>query len=142
MPGAHAAGLFQSLAQLAAGPVVPDPIRQMRKPPLDQPEVLLDEVLEPGDLLFVPGGYWHHCESGLARSVHLGIFFLPPTAWHATQELMRPLIEDELFRKRLSRLDGEGEFPATEAEIKDRLVKRIEQLDLREFVSRWPESAY
>jgi hypothetical protein len=124
------------------GPVVPDPVRRMPKQTLENPEPLMDEVLEPGDLLFVPGGYWHHCESGLSTSVHLGIFLLPPTGWHATDELLRPLIEEALFRKRLSRLSGDGEFAAVEAEIKHRLVEKIEQLDLKEFVSRWPKSAY
>jgi len=46
----------------------------------DNPHLILDEVLEPGDLLFVPGSYWHHCESGQSTSVHPAVAFLPQPA--------------------------------------------------------------
>ena len=63
------------------GPPVSNPVRNMPKQSPPETEPFFDEVLEPGDLLFVPGGNWHRCESGLSTSVHLGIFFLPPTSW-------------------------------------------------------------
>jgi len=124
------------------GPVVPNPLRGMPKQRLEVPAPILDEVLEPGDLLFVPAGYWHHCESGLSTSVHLGIFFLPPTGWHAINEVVRPLIADELFRKPLSRLDGQAGFAAMEAEIKNQVIEKIRALKFEEFVARWPNVAY
>ena len=46
------------------GPVVTDPLRGMPKQELKDPVPILDEVLEPGDLLFVPAGDWHRCHSG------------------------------------------------------------------------------
>ena len=74
------------------GPPVSNPVRRMPKQvPPNGAEPIFDEVLEPGDLLFVPGGNWHRCESGLSTSVHLGIFFLPPTGWHATTQLTQRL---------------------------------------------------
>jgi len=36
---------------------------------LETPQPILDEVLEPDDLRFVPSGYRHDCESGLRTSV-------------------------------------------------------------------------
>lgn len=124
------------------GPVVSNPLRDMPKQTLENPQPILDEVLEPGDLLFVPGGYWHHCESGLSTSVHLGVFFLPPTGWHAIREITRPLISDELFRTPLTRLDDAAGFAAVEQEIKNRAIEKINALKLADFVARWHKVAY
>ena len=89
------------------GPPVSNPVRRMPKQvPPDGTEPIFDEVLEPGDLLFVPGGNWHRCESGLSTSVHLGFFFLPPTAWHAANQLTQQFLAEELFRTPLTRLEG------------------------------------
>lgn len=124
------------------GPVVPNPLKRMPKVTLENPKLIFDEVLEPGDLLFVPGGYWHRCESGFSTSVHLGIFFLPPTAWHVIQKTVRPLITDEFFRRPLTRLNEENALATVEADLKKRLIAKIEEIDLKEFVSRWRTEAY
>jgi hypothetical protein len=47
------------------GPAVPNPVIGMppqTPPPEDVP--IFDEVLKPGDFLFLPGGNWHRCENG------------------------------------------------------------------------------
>jgi len=125
------------------GPPVSNPVRRMSKQsPPDGTEPIFDEVLEPGDLLFVPGGNWHRCESGLSTSVHLGIFFLPPTGWHATNQLTRQFLSEELFRMPLTRLDGTTGLEAVEEEIKSRLVERIRELKLNEFIAGWSKVAY
>jgi ribosomal protein L16 Arg81 hydroxylase len=124
------------------GPVVPNPLRAMPKQTLENPQPILDEVLEPGDLLFVPGGYWHHCESGLSTSVHIGVFFFPATGWHAINDVIRPLISDELFRTPLTRLDDEARLEAIEQEIKNRAIGAIKAMKLEDFVARWHKMAY
>jgi ribosomal protein L16 Arg81 hydroxylase len=124
------------------GPPVSNPVRQMPKQSPPETEPIFDEVIEPGDLLFVPGGNWHHCESGLSTSVHLGIFFLPPTSWHAANEVLRSFLSKELFRTPLTRLDGASALEEVEAEVKSRLIERIRELKLNEFIAGWSKVAY
>src|SRR4051794_5212352 len=125
------------------GPPVSNPVRRMPKqPPPDGTEPIFDEVLEPGDLLFVPGGNWHRCESGLSTSVHIGVFFLPPTGWHAANLIVRQSLSEELFRTPLTRLGGTAGIEAAEAQIKERLIEKIRALKLNEFIAEWSEVAY
>lgn len=124
------------------GPPVPNPVVGMppHQPP-EEAEPILDEVLRPGDLLFLPAGNWHHCQNGLGRSLHIGIFIVPPTAWHAAKHLASALVADELFRRPLSRVSTETDLVALEREIKNRLIASVETLKLRDFTNIWPKKA-
>jgi ribosomal protein L16 Arg81 hydroxylase len=104
-------------------------------PPKNAP--IFDEVLQPGDFLFVPGGNWHHCEAGPGRSLHLGIFIIPPAGWHAVKALTSQLLAEEMFRTPLTRLKGPSELAALEADVKKRLIEKIDRLKLDEFLAQW-----
>lgn len=119
------------------GPAVANPVFGMPKPPAPKDAPVFDEVLEPGDLLFVPAGNWHHCQAGPGRSVHLGLFFVPPTGYHAVKALASELLAEEVFRTPLTRLGGPEKLAAMEARIKDRLVERIREMKLAEFPAEW-----
>jgi ribosomal protein L16 Arg81 hydroxylase len=119
------------------GPAVSNPVMGMPKQSPPQGEPIFDEVLHAGDILLVPGGNWHHCENGPGRSVHVGIFFIPPTPWHAVDVLSSRLLSEEMFRTRLSRVENDAELATLEVEIKKRLIEKIGELNLDEFVAEW-----
>jgi Cupin superfamily protein len=125
------------------GSAVPNPVSGAPKKSLPDPEQLIfDEVLEPGDLLFMPAGYWHHCECGPSTSVHLGVIIVPPTGWHTVNNVVQSVLSDDLFRTPLTRLDGTGALEAVEAEIKCRLIEEIGALKLTDFIARWEKTAH
>lgn len=61
------------------GPRVAKPAKPPKDPPPQTPPIL-DTFLEPGDVLFMPAGFWHVCDNGPDRSLHLGLFVKPPAA--------------------------------------------------------------
>jgi hypothetical protein len=120
------------------GPAVARPVIGMAKPappPEDTP--LFDDDLEPGDFLFVPAGHWHRCENGPERSLHLGIFFEPPTAWHAIRSFTQGLVDQEVFRTPLTRT---GDAAKLEADCKALAIEAIERMDLGAFFAQWSRS--
>jgi ribosomal protein L16 Arg81 hydroxylase len=120
------------------GPAVSNPVIGMpqQEPPPEQAPIF-DEVLKPGDFLFVPGGNWHRCENGPGRSLHLGFFFQPPTGWHFIKAVMSDLVADEAFRKPLTRLAGGAELAVMEADFKRRAIDAINRLNVREYFTDW-----
>jgi ribosomal protein L16 Arg81 hydroxylase len=120
------------------GPAVSNPVIGMPipvPPPEDTP--IFDEVLKPGDFLFLPGGNWHRCENGPARSVHLGFFFLPPTGWHFVKALMSDLVAEEMLRTPLTRLAGPAELATLEADFKQHVIDSVMRLDLNDYFAEW-----
>jgi ribosomal protein L16 Arg81 hydroxylase len=126
---------------LIHGPPVAFPVGGMpaQTPPGNAP--LFDETLRPGDLLFMPAGYWHHCENGPGRSLHIGIFIEPPKGCHAVKALLPRLLAEEIFRVPLTRFADDAERAAHEAALKTRLVEMIDAMSLAEALRDIEKSA-
>ena len=112
------------------GPPVTAPVRGMPQPTTPQSAPVFDEIVRSGDLLFVPAGYWHHCDNGPGLSLHVSIVITPPTGWHAVQALLPQLLAEEVFRAPLTRFGSEVERVAHEATLKVRLMEMIRQMPL------------
>ena len=120
------------------------PVRGLPKITPPQGVPVFDEVLQPGDFLFVPGGQWHHCENGPARSLHVSILWYPPNGRHLMTSLGEPWLSDAVFRQPLTR-HSDGEDLAThEAMLKKYLIEQIQAFSLADYLaresSRRPES--
>ena len=119
------------------GPPVVNPVVGMKSSITPPPEdtLLFDEILEAGDFLFLPAGNWHRCENESSRSLHLGIFFQPPSGLDAIKALTAKLLSDEQLCMPLTRLDDAANLSAFEEDIKTRVMGQISKLDLSEFLS-------
>jgi hypothetical protein len=98
------------------------------RPPQGPP--VFDHVLQPGDVLFLPAGEWHHCENGPYRSLHLSILFVLPNGRHLMATLASQLLSDEVFRRPLTRFSNQETLVAHEAVLKTRLIDAIQAISL------------
>lgn len=120
------------------GPAVPNPVVGIAPgPPPPEDRLIFDKVLEPGDFLFLPAGNWHRCENQDGRSVHLGVFFQPPSGVDAVRALASKLLSDDQLRVPLSRLEDPASLSAVEGRIKSRAMELVRALDLGEVLSQF-----
>jgi hypothetical protein len=118
------------------GPPVVNPVVGVKHTPVPAEDTLVfDEILEPGDFLFLPAGNWHRCENQSGRSLHLGIFFQPPNGLDVLKTLTSQFLSDDQFRLPLTRLDAASDPATLEEHIKTRFIEQISQLSLGEFFS-------
>jgi len=85
--------------------------------------VILDIVLKPGDVLYIPRGWYHDAIASAESSLHLTIGVLPHTARVLFDLLAREAMQDPLFRAYLpdARIDGGGALAAHVAALLHRL---------------------
>jgi ribosomal protein L16 Arg81 hydroxylase len=96
---------------------------------------IFDQVLQPGDLLFLPARYWHHCENGPHRSLHVSIMFTPLDGRHLMTELVSQLSSDETFSRPLTRHSRPETLAEHETALKVCLVEAIKAMSLDRFLT-------
>jgi ribosomal protein L16 Arg81 hydroxylase len=116
------------------GPTVVNPLQGAAAAHPPQGLSVFDQVLQPGDFLFLPAGHWHHCENGPDRSLHVGIFFEPPAGRHLLSPLVSHLLSDEIFRCPLTRHGSPDAVVAHESELKAHLIDAIQSISLARFL--------
>jgi ribosomal protein L16 Arg81 hydroxylase len=119
--------------QVFDSPVV-NPVKDLVKSPPEHLTPVFDQVLRRGDFLFLPAGYWHHCENGPHRSLHVGILFVPPNGRNLMKALVSELSSDETFRRPLTRHSSSETVAEQETALKARLVDAIQALSLDRFL--------
>jgi ribosomal protein L16 Arg81 hydroxylase len=72
-------------------------------------EVFWQGDLSPGDLLYIPGGWWHEAVAVSNRTLHVAVSQLPATGLTAMNGVLRALEDDELARTPLPRFANESE---------------------------------
>ncbi len=107
----------------------PDPIPYLNplKTPRTAAPILMDMTLNAGDVLFLPAGYRHRCETVGDQSLHIGIFIWPLTVARALDLLVRDLSDDPAAR---APLRGDNDDAAVTEALRRGLSDRIDRLSL------------
>jgi bifunctional lysine-specific demethylase and histidyl-hydroxylase NO66 len=79
-------------------PVIELPMPAQKHPVVADDEPLLDIVLAPGDVLYVPRGFLHAATSLDEVSAHLTIGILADTWYDVLQEVVKQAVDDVAFR--------------------------------------------
>ena len=116
-------------------PTVDFPLREFRSHGEPSDNLVLDEVLAPGDFLFLPAGFWHVCENGPDLSLHGIIFFQAATGLQALGSLTHKLKDDLAFRRPLRRFESTEERVAHEKFLKAQLIRKIEDASFDELLA-------
>lgn len=113
---------------------VANPVAGMPLVPRDPDAgILLDETLDPGDLLFLPAGYRHYCDVADPRSLHIAFLFYPLAIPRAFDLLRRAAMASQADRSPL-RFDP-AEAVEAEQRLKAQLIARIDRLSLDELLA-------
>jgi ribosomal protein L16 Arg81 hydroxylase len=124
-------------------PTVTYPVAGAKPLGLPSENLVLDEVLRPGDLMFLPAGFWHVCENGPDLSLHGVLFFRASTALLAANSLFDKLKEDVAFRAPLTRFETAAERAIHEQNLKARLIAQIEATSFDELLAGFvPNKSY
>jgi ribosomal protein L16 Arg81 hydroxylase len=124
-------------------PTVTYPVAGAKPLGLPSENLVLDEVLKPGDLMFLPAGFWHVCENGPDLSLHGVIFFRASTGLLAANSLFDKLKEDIAFRAPLTRFETAQERAVHEQTLKTRLIAQIEAMSFDELLAGFvPNKSY
>jgi hypothetical protein len=93
-----------------------------------------EELIEPGDVLYVPRGEAHDAVGEVKPSVHLAIGITPPTGIDLLNWMMKRAKNDVTCRMELSRLGGEESLRNHGSVLKRQLHGLVDQLSVHEFL--------
>ena len=119
------------------GTPFPSPVEQLEpEPGKEAPiEIAWEEVLEPGDLLYLPRGEVHEAAVEGPNSVHLTIGIHIRHGVHLFEWLRKRAALDPEIRKDLTRAAGTEALRLHEATLKERLHAIVDAASVEEFLS-------
>jgi ribosomal protein L16 Arg81 hydroxylase len=104
-------------------------------PPAPQSTAFFNEILRAGDFLYLPAGYWHRCEMGSGRSLHVCILSEAPCGRDVVDWLTGQLKADETFNEPLTRFADASALASHEAVLKARLIEQLNAWSLAGFLA-------
>lgn len=119
-----------------------NPVKGMPAPKDPRGAPILDDMVQEGDLVFVPAGYWNTRDSGPGRSLHVKILFDPPNGRDLLTAFARDWLSDDTFRRPLTRHASAESLAAHEEALRACLVDKVQRWSLRDFLDETAASNF
>lgn len=116
------------------GTPIPYPIEKHRRERIIPTKVVWENLMKPGDILYLPRGEIHDAAVEGNNSVHLTLGIDPLYGIDFVRWLATRAEDDELFRVDLSRLGGELRLRQHEIRLKERLHVLIDSTSLADYL--------
>lgn len=97
--------------------------------------VLMEPMLRPGSMVFVPRGYFHQAAVQKDVSVHLTFGIRSARAVDYLDVLRKRCLDEALFREDVHAVGGDDALEAHEASVKARLHQMIDEFSFAEFLA-------
>jgi ribosomal protein L16 Arg81 hydroxylase len=111
------------------------PIHEENKPVPAKRNVVFDEKLEAGDILYVPRGVYHRAEIESEDSLHLAVGINARKGVTFVQWLEKKLAQDSLLRQDIPVLAGAEELAEYELALKKRIAGELAAVSLADFLA-------
>jgi ribosomal protein L16 Arg81 hydroxylase len=103
-------------------------------PPATQP--LFDSVLEPGDVLYIPRGFWHVVTPVNEPSLHLTFSVEPANGYNWLQSIIDQCLQHSIVRQNIPIFSDAEKINVFQDEIKKILIKEISSAKIENYLAK------
>ena len=87
--------------------------------------------MNPGDLLYIPGGWWHDALAVTDRTLHVAVGLFPATGLTVMNHILKELHKDERVRAPLPRFASEAEQEAYMSHLRGAVDAKLRALTVK-----------
>lgn len=111
--------------------------RDQDAPPAPEGEAAFDKVIESGDLLYIPRGWWHFATPLDEPSLHLTFAIAMPSTFGFLQWLAGRMLRESIGRRDIPVTGPAEEVREFEQELKHAIGRNIERGAMSDFLAQW-----
>lgn len=104
-------------------------------------DLIWEKTIQPGDLLYIPRGWWHDAMASDEPSVHLTFGITNRNGINLFNWLSEKLIEDDFFRMDIPYLKNDSHLKSYLNNFKEELHKHIDNLNFEDYINDYNQAA-
>jgi ribosomal protein L16 Arg81 hydroxylase len=109
----------------------------MQNPVPTENDLVWDEIVHPGDVIYIPRGHWHNVLGVGIPTLHLTCGFSNPSGIDYLSWLVDKMREIEVVRRDIPRFAAKSDMSEYQHAIEFSLKQMAEKHDVREYIDYW-----